>query len=146
MKNLKSIGLIGSLAAVVAAGAFTGCSSWSHDRHNERTVGRAIDDKNISAKVKADLAAAPVYKFGDVDVKTFNGIVQLSGFVNTDAQKNRAGEIAQHVEGVSQVVNNIVLKEGLPTPTGRLDNNPNNYPNRDNLDRDNQNRLRNTNP
>jgi hypothetical protein len=48
--------------------------------------------------------------------------VQLSGFVNTEQQKDRAGEIAEHVPGVANVVNNISLKPQQPSmPTGRTD-------------------------
>jgi hyperosmotically inducible protein len=77
-----------------------------------------VDDSRITADVQKDLKFEPVYKFSDVDVKTFNGVVQLSGFVTTDEQKRRAGEIAQQAPGVSQVVNSITLKPQI-TPTGR---------------------------
>lgn len=105
--------------------ALTGCESMN--RHSgERTAGRALDDKTISATVRHDLDREPVYKFTDVDVKTFDGVVQLSGFVTTDDQKRRAGDIARQAEGVNQVVNNITLKpsgNNNLAPTGR----PNNY-------------------
>jgi osmotically-inducible protein OsmY len=103
------------LAAVTS---LTGCSTWGPRQDSERTAGRVVDDTKITAQVKTDLNREPVYKFNDVDVKTFNGVVQLSGFVNTDEQKRRAGEIAQQAYGVAQVVNSITLKPNI-TPTGR---------------------------
>jgi hyperosmotically inducible protein len=78
-----------------------------------------VDDHKITAQIKSDLNHEPTYKFNDVDVKTFNGVVQLSGFVNTEDQKRRAAEIAQSVPGVAQVQNAISLKaEAPPSPTG----------------------------
>ncbi len=99
----------------------TGCETYEHrtvDR-GERSPGRAVDDRRITSYVKSELAAEPVYKFNDVEVKTYNGVVQLSGFVNSEEQKRRAGEIAQNVGGVGEIVNSISLKQGGLTPTGR---------------------------
>jgi len=94
----------------------TGCQS----TRDERASGQVVDDNRITAQVKDGLSHEPVYKFNDVDVKTFGGVVQLSGFVNSDQQRARAGELAQQVTGVSKVVNGITLKSPQPTtPTGR---------------------------
>ena len=99
---------------------FTGCESSSWGRRNdERTSGQAVNDSRITSQVKQKLADEPVYKFNDVDVKTFAGVVQLSGFVNTDQQRGRAGELAQQVPGVTNVVNSLTIKPQLPAPTGR---------------------------
>ncbi len=84
-----------------------------------------VDDKRITSDIKTGLKTEPTYKFNEVDVKTFNGVVQLSGFVTSGDQKMRAGEIAQRTEGVSQVQNNILLKPQSTTPTGRVDANVN---------------------
>ena len=120
MRHGKSLLLISSACAVLA---LSGCATGpSHE--GERTAGRMVDDHSINSQVKADLDREPVYKFSDVDVKTFNGVVQLSGFVNTEDQRRRAAEIAQGVSGVAQVVNSIALKpQQVLTPTGRV--NPN---------------------
>lgn len=128
MINLKSIILVGGMSAMIA---LTGCEMMQH--HNEesdRTAGRTLDDKTITSAVEHDLNREPVYKFTDVDVKTFDGVVQLSGFVDTQEQKDRAGDIAKREYGVTQVVNNITLKPDNQNlaPTGRPDNN-NNYNN-----------------
>jgi hyperosmotically inducible protein len=106
MRNLKQIILVSGVSAMMA---LTGCEMFNH-HDSDRTAGRALDDKTITETVKHDLNRETVYKFADVDVKTFDGVVQLSGFVDTEDQKHRAGEIAQRSEGVTQVVNNITLK------------------------------------
>jgi hyperosmotically inducible protein len=111
MINLKKIILVGGMAATFA---LTGCEMMNN-HSGDRTAGRALDDKTITATVQHDLNREPVYKFNGVDVKTFAGVVQLSGFVDTNEQKDRAGDIARRAEGVTQVVNNITLK-----PTGNL--------------------------
>jgi hypothetical protein len=77
-------------------------------------------------------------------VRTFDGVVQLSGFVNSEEQKRRAEELARQVPGVVEVQNSISLKPnaGAYTPTGRNDNN-NTY---NNQNQNNQNRTTNPNP
>lgn len=123
MLNLKKMILVGGMSAMFA---LTGCEMLNH-HDGDRTAGRALDDKTVTATVQHDLNREPVYKFNGVDVKTYDGVVQLSGFVDTQEQKDRAGDIAKQAEGVTQVVNNISLKpNGNLQPTGR----PNNaYPN-----------------
>jgi osmotically-inducible protein OsmY len=129
MLNLKKIILVGGMSAMFA---LTGCEMMNHSS-GDRTAGRVLDDKTITETVKHDLNREPVYKFTGVDVKTFDGVVQLSGFVDTDQQKQRAGDIAQQTEGVTQVVNNISLKpQGNLQPTGRTDVNNNNNNNNNN--------------
>ena len=115
MQNKRKLTLFGAGLAVLAA-AMVGCATSSH--HDERSEGRSIDDKNITARVKDALDREPVYKFHTVDVNTFAGVVQLSGFVNIEEQKRRAQEIAAHQEGVTQVVNSLALKPQM-VPTGQ---------------------------
>jgi len=97
---------------VVAAIGFVGCASDDHadrDSH-KRTTGRYIDDKVLVQKVKAALGDSDVYKFPDVKVNTYNGTVQLTGFVDTTEQKAKAEEIARNVRDVASVQNQIALK------------------------------------
>ena len=116
MLNLKKIILVSGMSAVFA---LTGCEMLNN-HSGDRTAGRALDDKTITSTVQHDLNREPVYKFSGVDVKTYDGVVQLSGFVDTNEQKQRAGDIARQAEGVTQVVNNITLKPaGNLQPTGR---------------------------
>lgn len=106
------IRMLSSVSAAVTLLALTGCESTPKD---ERSEGRAIDDKHITQNVQKDLEREPTYKFNGVDVSTFAGVVQLSGFVNTEGQRARAQEIAQDVNGVREVKNGIALKPLMPT-------------------------------
>jgi len=79
----------------------------------ERSTGEYIDDKALNSRVRSALADHPEYKFGDVNVASFRGVVQLSGFVNTPEQKRTAGTIAEKVQGVRSVENNITVKDKI---------------------------------
>jgi osmotically-inducible protein OsmY len=104
---LKLSALILSVGAFAIAGGLTGCAG---DRYTQST-GERIDDKGDSARVRERLSEDTQYKYEDVKVQTFKGVVQLSGFVNSRDQKNRAGDLARKVEGVKEVENNITVKE-----------------------------------
>jgi osmotically-inducible protein OsmY len=94
-------------ALLVAAPALiVGCAG---DRYNKST-GEVIDDAAITSKVKTAMLADPDVKGLAVKVQTYKGEVQLSGFVNTQAQKDRATEIARGVKGVTWVKNDVVVK------------------------------------
>lgn len=103
MKN----GILYGLVAAMGISLLTGCIYYGNDTH--RTTGRVIDDKMITGKVREALRESPVYKFPHVNVATFNGVVQLSGFVVRDEQKAEASELARRVAGVTEVINNISL-------------------------------------
>src|SRR5215468_1080593 len=113
MRNEKSW-IVAGLSLATAILTLAGCQTEPKD---ERSKGLALDDKHITERVKKSLDSEPTYKFNNVDVRTFAGIVQLSGFVNSTGQKNRAQQIAQHTEGVREVVNGITLKPAMATPT-----------------------------
>ena|SRR6185436_4862651 len=104
---LKLSALILSVGALAMAGGMMGCAG---DRYTQST-GEHIDDKAESSRVRGALSDDTQYKYGDVKVQTFKGVVQLSGFVNSRDQKNRAGDLAKKVEGVKEVENNITVKE-----------------------------------
>jgi hypothetical protein len=116
MQDKRKLTLFGAGLAVLAA-ALVGCET-TKTSHDQRSEGRQIDDKHITSRVKEALNREPVYKFEGVEVNTFAGIVQLSGFVNISEQKLRAQEIASHQEGVSQVLNGLALKPVM-VPTGQ---------------------------
>jgi len=98
------------LGFATAAGVvtFTGCAG---DRYN-RSTGEYIDDKSIDSRVRDALSDNPEYKFEGVSVTSFKGTVQLSGFVDSWAQKMSAAHIAKQVQGVKDVDNNITVKGG----------------------------------
>lgn len=75
-----------------------------------RPVGVALDDTLISTRVKTALAGDPEVKARDVQVETFRGTVQLSGFVDSREDIQRAIDIAKRVEGVQDVQNKMTVK------------------------------------
>ncbi|MCX6954157.1 MAG: BON domain-containing protein [Verrucomicrobia bacterium] len=83
-----------------------GCASTP----TKESTGEFVDDSSITMKVKAAFIKDPVVKASDVTVETFKGTVQLSGFVNTSAEKAQAGRLAETIKGVTAVKNNIVVK------------------------------------
>jgi osmotically-inducible protein OsmY len=97
---------VGLIATVMLTLALIGCASTS----NSTSTGEYIDDRAISAKVKTALHTDDDVSGFQVNVETFKGTVQLSGFVDTAAQAERAEEIARGVNGVEDVVNNITVK------------------------------------
>jgi len=103
-------------ASVLLAGVLLTAAGCSTSPKDERSEGRSLDDKHLTERIRKSLDEDPVYKFEDVHVKAFAGEVQLSGFVNTDAQKRRADEIAQQAPGTTKVYDSLALK---PSPTGR---------------------------
>lgn len=93
----------------VAPLVWTGCAVTS----GRESAGQYTDDKAITAKVKTALARDPNVKASQVNVTTFRGVVQLSGFVDSTFAKERAGILAREVQGVVDVHNDLIL------PTGR---------------------------
>jgi osmotically-inducible protein OsmY len=100
-KHLMSVLLAAGMVALA-----TGCAS---DRP-DRTAGESIDDQAISRRVKEALSSDPAYKFTEVKVASYQGKVQLSGFVDKGEQKGQAPDIAKKVPGVKEVRNDITMK------------------------------------
>ncbi len=82
-----------------------------HLRGPKRTAGEVIDDEVVKTKLKRDLVADPITKAHQIKVDVHQGIVALSGFVDSPAAKSRAGEIAHQVEGVTKVHNDLKVKQ-----------------------------------
>lgn len=76
----------------------------------KRSTGEYIDDKVVTAKVKAAFLKDPEVKAIQVHVETYNGVVQLSGFVEKPEQISRAAEVAKGVEGVKSVKNDLNIR------------------------------------
>jgi hyperosmotically inducible protein len=77
----------------------------------KQTTGSVIDDSTITAKVKTALIESGDTKAHDIKVETRGGVVQLSGFVETQAQKDAATRVAQAVTGVKSVENGLGIKK-----------------------------------
>ena len=107
-KKIRMLGLAISVGALPLLLGVTGCTTGSR---YEQSTGERIDDHGTSSRVRAALADDSQYKYDGVMVKTFKGTVQLSGFVNSRDQKNRAADIASKVTAVREVINNITVKE-----------------------------------
>lgn len=108
MKTYKQIIPAAFLAASLLTGlvTFSGCASTP----TKASTGEFIDDSVITTKVKAALIKDDHTPGGAIKVETFKGVVQLSGFVDTPLQKERASEVSRGIEGVVDVVNNIIVK------------------------------------
>ncbi|MDB6018699.1 MAG: transporter [Pedosphaera sp.] len=122
--KFKQLIVAACLVTAVAVTGLTGCHT------SGRTTGTYIDDRMVASRVKGALNDAPIYKFPNVDVNSFNGSVQLNGFVASPEQKQQAAQIASRVEGVRQLINNITVQPMSPTgrtnsaPIYNSDNNP----------------------
>jgi osmotically-inducible protein OsmY len=73
-------------------------------------AGEYIDDSLITGKVKAALVADPDLKATEINVETYKGTVQLSGFVSSPDHIPKAADLARRVEGVKSVKNDIAIK------------------------------------
>lgn len=87
----------------------------------QTTIGMEIDDTVVTTKVKAALLADADIKSFDLKVETRKGAVQLSGFVNNQAQVERAVSAARVVDGVKSVENAISMKDGPATVGNSVD-------------------------
>lgn len=97
LKFLVCIGLIT---------AFTGCAS----TRTQESTGQYVDDSTITTKVKGAILGDPMLKVFQINVKTYKGEVQLSGFVDSQQSADKAGEVARGVPGVVGVKNNLIVK------------------------------------
>lgn len=104
--SLKIVALFSAISLASISTLVSGCAGTS----TRQSTGEYVDDAAITTKVKAELVRDDTVKALQVNVDTFKGVVQLSGFVDTAAQKSRAGEIARTVNGVTDVKNNIEVK------------------------------------
>lgn len=89
--------------------ALVGCAQ--NDDGQRRATGQYIDDTVVTAKVKSALIADPELKAADIQVDTYRGTVQLSGFVASPEQVAKAERVARDIEGVQEVKNVISLRQ-----------------------------------
>jgi hyperosmotically inducible protein len=95
------------VVSLFAAAPIAACTSSSR---TTQSTGEYVDDAAITAKVKTALLGDSGLKSFSISVKTYKNVVQLSGFVNSDEVKARAGDIAAGVSGVWSVRNDLVVK------------------------------------
>ena len=99
----STLGVAGLTMLALLLGA---CSTTS----TTRTAGQTIDDATVTARVKAALIEDPTTKAYQIDVDTYRQTVKLSGFVDTEASRERAGDIARRTDGVRSVDNDLTVK------------------------------------
>ena len=103
MKTMKSVA---SLFAVLAVAGLMGCAATT----KSESTGQYVDDTAITAKVKTAIFEQPTLKSAEINVETFKGVVQLSGFVRSQDNVNTAIMTAKNVHGVTSVKNDMRLK------------------------------------
>lgn len=113
MKSIKycSAFFLSLILASIAGCATTDTGSDTMAEERGSTTGQYIDDSTITAKVKAAIFNEPGLESADINVETNQGNVQLSGFVESRDDITRAVEVAQRIEGVRAVKNDMRLKE-----------------------------------
>lgn len=94
------------LFAAVALTALAGCAS----SQKHESTGQYLDDTSITTRVKTAIFRDPVLKSAEINVETFKGRVQLSGFVSSRSDIAHAVTVAQGVSGVTSVGNDMRLK------------------------------------
>ena len=98
--------ILSFLICVALVTVFLGCASTP----KREGTGEYIDDSAITTKVKAAIFNEPTLKVFQINVETFKGEVQLSGFVDSAQSVKKAGEVARSVKGVKSVKNNLIVK------------------------------------
>jgi osmotically-inducible protein OsmY len=103
MKNLR---IVSTLLAAIMLTSVVACAPTA----KTESVGEYIDDSAITASVKSAFAIDPTLKATEINVETYKGIVQLSGFVAQQADIANAATVARNVKGVKSVKNDIRMK------------------------------------
>jgi osmotically-inducible protein OsmY len=103
---MKKINTFTALVATTILLATVGCAS---SRTHEAT-GQYVDDSVITTKIKSAILGEPGLKVSEINVETFKGVVQLSGFVSSRADIKGAVRVASAVSGVKSVTNDMQLK------------------------------------
>ena len=103
MKKLRVIALAALTGITLLS---TGCAVV----RGQETVGSYVDDAAITAAIKAKFVDDKIVSAGSISVETLNGIVQLSGFAKSAAEKNQAEQIARSSKNVRSLRNDIVVR------------------------------------
>ena len=102
----KNYSVIRLIVVLMMIAAFVACASTP----KKEGTGEYIDDSVITAKIKTQLANDDFLKSFQISVESRKGIVQLSGFVDSQKAVDKAGQIARGVEGVKSLRNNLIVK------------------------------------
>ena len=102
----KSYIAIRFLAVLMMIAVFAACASTPQ----QSSTGEVVDDSVITTKIKTQLANDEFLKSFQISVETRKGIVELSGFVDSQKAKDKADQIARGVDGVNSVKNALIVK------------------------------------
>ena len=103
---MTSLKRVFTILAALAIATTLGCAGTT----KSESTGEYFDDVAITAKVKKDIFDEPTLKSAEINVETFKGVVQLSGFVSSQTNINTAVVVAKNVKGVSSVTNKMQVK------------------------------------
>lgn len=103
---MRSFNRFATFFFVIVLASLLGCASTA----KQEGTGEYVDDTVITAKVKGEIFNDPSLKSAEINVETFKGVVQLSGFVNSREDINKAVQVARSVKGVMSVKNDMRLK------------------------------------
>jgi len=103
---MTTIKRISTILAALAMATTLGCASTS----KSEGTGEYVDDSVITAKVKTAIFEEPTLKSAEINVETFKGVVQLSGFVKSSDSVGKATMVARNVAGVKSVKNDMLVK------------------------------------
>lgn len=103
---LEKIRVMRICAALVLVTSISACAAVE----GRESAGNYVDDATISTKVRAELVKDQALKAFDIHVDTMQGVVQLSGFVDSAAQKAQAERLARETDGVRSVRDNIIVR------------------------------------
>lgn len=113
---ISLIGAFAGLAVAQSRDMSPGSSDMKSDMKSERSgsssVGQFVDDATVTTRVKSRFARDDQVSAMNINVETNEGVVQLSGYAGSEAEKTRAAEIASQVPDVKSVQNNIVVRAG----------------------------------
>jgi len=110
-----------AIAATALVGAVACSESPTEVAASAQSASTQIDDTVVLGSVKAALIADPVTQARQIDVEVDHGIVQLNGFVDSEAEKSQAAALATAVEGVLEVRNNLAVNTGSETLAEKID-------------------------
>jgi hypothetical protein len=104
--DMKQLKMFSAFFLTVLLISFLGCASTP----KQEGTGEYLDDTVITTKVKTAIFQESLLKSAEINVETFQGVVQLSGFVSSRADINKAVEVAREVAGVKSVRNDMRVK------------------------------------
>jgi hyperosmotically inducible protein len=109
LSRRRMMGVVGALVAGVAAAGLPACAS--KEPETKRTTGEFASDAALTAKVKSAIATdVGARTAAAINIETYRGVVQLTGFVDSEEQANRTVSAAKKVQGVRSVKNDLRLK------------------------------------